>query len=388
MKSFKSIFLIAVLFSSIGQISADLYLPSLPFIARGLHTTANLAQTSVALFMFGFCITRLFYGPLSDAIGRKKPLIIGLIICLIGSLVCLFAHNIYTLIIGRLLQGLGAAAGAVLAGAILRDMFEGTALAKYDSYFAMANVTLMASAPLFGGYLQHYFNWQVNFVFLSLYTLLILLVSIFILPETNRHQHHEHLKPKIIKTNLTTLFTNRIFLISSMLLFLAYGAILGWLTAGPVVLQKVVGFTQVQFGWTAALVGGCYFIGALLNARTVGRFGTANMLKFGAIILFVSGIMLLFPTFLSLVNGWVIIVPVMLFVFGSSMIFSNAYAGTMTQFPKIAGLTMALLGTMQIAGGFVASSIISALPDNNQLPLAVVFIICGLMSLVLSCFVI
>ena len=169
MKSIKIIFWLSVLFGSAGFICTDLYLPSLPSIAHHFHTTISLTQLSVAIFALGYGIARLFYGLISDAVGRKKPLIFGLFICLAGCLICLFAQNIYILLAGRLIQGFGGGGSNILARIILRDRLEGSKLAKYNSYYSMACVSLMASAPLLGGYLQHYFDWQANFIFLSFF---------------------------------------------------------------------------------------------------------------------------------------------------------------------------------------------------------------------------
>src|SRR3990167_8473181 len=128
------IFLIMVMVSSLGQIMSDVYLPSLPAIGIGLHAGSQAAQFSLSIYMFGFAISILVYGPLSDGIGRRKPLLVGLCLCLIGSIVCFSAQSIQIMIIGRLVQGLGAGATLSISQPILRDLFDGKTLAKYSSY--------------------------------------------------------------------------------------------------------------------------------------------------------------------------------------------------------------------------------------------------------------
>ena len=108
--SIKFIFFVTLIFSSLAPISSDLYLPSVPSMAIGLHATITMAQLSIAIFILGICLARLIYGPMSDAFGRKGPIIVGCVICVIGGVICLVAPNIYILIAGRFLQGIGASA--------------------------------------------------------------------------------------------------------------------------------------------------------------------------------------------------------------------------------------------------------------------------------------
>jgi len=126
------------------------------------------------------------------------------------------------LILGRFLQGLGAAGGSALARTILRDMMTGATLARYYSYYSMCNFSLIAMAPMFGGYLQHFFGWRASFILLSFYTCFAIVIAIFLLPETNIYQSMDHLKPKILINNLKTLFTSHLFLITAFIAFFGY----------------------------------------------------------------------------------------------------------------------------------------------------------------------
>jgi Bcr/CflA subfamily drug resistance transporter len=370
------IFIVAVLCASIGPISSDLYLPSLPFIADDFQVHNNMAQLSLTLYMLGFCIVRLFYGPLSDAVGRKKPLVIALILSFIGAMLCLFAPNIYVLFIGRFIQGTGTAGCAVLALSILRDKLSGTTLARYSAYFGMGNITLIAIAPLVGGYIQHYFGWRVIFTILGLYTIVISILAHFLL-ETNLEPERGHLKLPNVRRNLKTLLSNQHYLISITSVFLVFGGVLAWLTLGPILLQDVLGLSPIQFGWIGFIVAGCYFIGGFCSSKLVAVHGIPAMLNAGVKLALAGGIALLIPALFHVTNSFVIVLPVMLFVAGAGLIFPNSYAFALTPFPKIAGIASALLGTAQIAGGFFFSGLIALLPNDTQLPLALAFLFCG-----------
>ena len=185
MKSFGYVVFISILFSSFGQVASDLYLPSLPDIAVSLNTNSHLSQATVFFYMIGYSVSYLVFGPLSDAIGRRHPLIFGLTLCLIGTILCLTANSIWQLMIGRCIQGFGAGSGVVIASAIVRDLFEGSNLAKIYSYLGVSNIIMIANAPLLGGYLQHLFGWRSNFIFLLFWALFAFLVSVFVLSGRN-----------------------------------------------------------------------------------------------------------------------------------------------------------------------------------------------------------
>lgn len=233
----KIIFIVATFASALGQVTSDLYLPSLPAISQGLNTTDHIAQLTIATYMIGFSLSQLVYGPLSDGIGRRKPLLFGLVLCLIGGVICLTAQNIETVIVGRLLQGVGAGACGALFRPIFSDLFSGEKLAKYGSYAALVGIWFLAIGPVFGGYIQHYMNWRMNFVVLVTASLIALFAVMLVLPETNIHLHPSNLRVSKIKKNLIALLTSPTFLGYNFCSLLTYGAITAWLTAGTIVLQ-------------------------------------------------------------------------------------------------------------------------------------------------------
>jgi Bcr/CflA subfamily drug resistance transporter len=378
MKSLPYIIFISVLFTSIGQVASDLYLPSLPAITVSLQTTVHMAQATVFIFMVGFSVSRLIYGPISDGFGRRIPLITGIILCLCGTTICACATSINILLFGRLLQGIGSGAGLVVSRAIIRDLLHGYDLAKAYSYVSIANIAMIASAPLLGGFIQVLFGWRANFIVILLFALTALLVSTFFLKETNKHKTIENLKPRKIKINLIALFSNRPYVIYGLSVFMVYGAILAWLTLGPVLLQNTLGLSPTDFGWVS-LIGGIFYAGgSFINGRLVNKYGINNMSLTGACFILGSGMLILFFWLLNAINIWTLVTTLAFFFFGDSLIFPNAVAGALIPFAKIAGIAGAVLGFLSILGGAVASGIVTLLPDNTPLPMAIAFIVCGL----------
>ncbi|WP_420421269.1 multidrug effflux MFS transporter [Simkania sp.] len=376
MKQHVFLFSIIVLAACLTQFASDIYAPSLPGIAVSLQTDMDWVQWSLSIYMVGVALSQLIYGPISEGIGRKKPILVGLFILLFGSIICAFAQNIFFLILGRLIQGCGAGAVAALWRSIFRDIFKGEELAKYTSHLVIFVMFIIPAAPALGGYFEHYLGWRSTFLFMLCYTVVTLCAVGWGLRETNVHLHRERLKLSYIFPTYLSLLKSPLFMGITACTFLTYGAFFSWFVAGPVLLIKLAGLTPVEFGWVTLIGGGCaYVLSGYLNGKCVGRFGMKNMMRFGWAVCIVSGLFMLLTFFVHGVQAWSIIASVVAFYFGSTFIWPNAFSIAFTPFGKIAGYAGALYGSMQIGGAAALGSLVSFLPDHNQLPLAIVFIV-------------
>lgn len=158
---------IVVIIATCSLLGIDIHLASLPFIMKYMHTDKTHMQQSVSIFFLGLGVSMLFYGPLSDKYGRKPIVIIGLIIAAIASFASVFTHNIHSFLLMRLLQGIGCGVCTGLGRSIVADILQGDRLASIGSYFAMFISLSPLIAPALGGYIQHYFGWQMNFIVLG-----------------------------------------------------------------------------------------------------------------------------------------------------------------------------------------------------------------------------
>lgn len=369
----KLILPILLISASLGQVSADIYLPSLPAIAQYFDTPVKYAQLSVTLYMVGLGFSQLIYGPLSDAIGRRKPLLIGIAIVFIGSLLCLAAQNIEMLILGRLLQGLGAGAGVSVTRAMGRDIFDGRTIAKIASYLSIGNVAIMAAAPFIGGMIEEYFVWRINFVFLATYAALILLFIFVKLDETNQYKHSDHLRLKQIKLNIKNILTNKHFLAYAIVSTCTYGGVVAWLTAGAVYLQETAGLSAIQFGTLAFVNGGVFACGALFTAKTVMAWGSKKLIRIGLTCMAIASLGLLLDACYDTRHVIPFLIAVFFYTFGTSTIFSNCFALAMEDFAKTAGFSSSVFGSLQIGGAMLTTFIIAYAPDNTTMPLALIF---------------
>lgn len=380
MQSNSLLFLIVLLVGFFSGIASDIYIPSLPAIADDLKTNIEKVGWTLAIFMLGLSISQLIYGPISEGIGRKYPLIIGLFIVITGSSICFYASSIQTLIFGRFVQGLGAGAGASLWRSIFRDSFEGAQLAKYGGYLSILVAFIVPAAPTLGGYLQTYFGWRSSFLFLILYALIDLLVIIFLFKETNIHYHKEKLSITFFTHACRQLLSSRIFMGYTLCTFISYGAFFSWFTTSPVLLIKLVGISPIEFGWITLLGGGgTMLLAGFANGKMVVKYGTHFMLRMGWAFMFMAGSLMMVLKFIYGINAVVIVVPMILFYFGSTLIWPSIFAGAFAPFGKIAGYPGSLYSFFQLGGGAAISAIVSYLPETNQIPLASIFMICSVL---------
>ncbi len=372
------------LFASTGPITSTLYLPSLINISSQFKCSISIVQFTVTLFFLGYGFARLTYGIASDKFGRKPPLIFGLSVFFIGTAVCYFASQMDALLLGRFLQGLGVGGSNVLARIILRDHTKSKHLPRYYSYYSMVNITTMIATPVIGGYLQQYYGWQSNFLLLLAYSLIILFFAIFFFKESNQHLKPDAMDSGILSENFKLLFSDKNFVIFSLLLLLAYGCMASWLTAGPIILQDNLNISPIDFGWYTMIVGVAFLFGAYINSKIVQKLGIIKMIFIGCSLILLGGVLLLIPIlFFNVLNVTVFIIPVMVSIAGISMVIPNAYAQGVSGRAKIAGITVALLSAIQMIGGSLFSGIISFAHEHNQIPLGCIFLCIGLTGLYL-----
>jgi len=389
MSSRKLLFFVIVLAACLTQVASDVYAPSLPSIALNLHTSVDLVQWSMAIYMLGVALSQLIYGPISEGVGRKAPLIVGLAIMLLGSVVCVFTPTIEVLIWGRFVQGCGAGAAASLWRTVFRDIYSGEELSKQGSYLIIFIMFIIPAAPALGGYLQEGFGWRASFIFMCGYAIVALFAIIFGFKETSQYHHLERLRLGYIRKTYLELLTSRLFMGVTLCTFLSYGALFAWFVVGPVLLIKSIGISPVAFGWISFLSGGAAYASAgMLNGRFVSRFGMPNMMRFGWAVMFFSGLLMVALSYSVGLKTWAVVLPAMILYFGSTFIWPNAVATAFTPFGKIAGYAGCLYGFIQISGAAFMGGIMSYLPDNTQIPLAIATLLSSLASWLIYEFVV
>lgn len=351
------LFVLATALSNLFSI--DMYLPSLPAIEISLGVSQAVAQYTVSIYLLGMGISVLFFGPLSDKAGRKGLILLGLVLNIIGSILCFKAANAHALLMGRLIQGIGAGASMGAIRAVISDSFTSKRLAIIAAYFGTLMAISPVLAPVVGGYIETYFNWRANFIALALYYVFVFIWGCFI-PETNqnRHLHSFHYKHHL--KNYAHLLTQPAFLTFTFCGGFAVAVSMAYATSGPFIFQKTLGLSPLQFGWIGIFVGLGNILGKLLTPSVVKRYDLQRALVIGLVAIVIAGLILGLPLLAGIVNIVIVLIAIMLSMFGQGLALANAVALGVSPYRHMGGAANALWTSMQMSLCFLVSLFLSS----------------------------
>ncbi|MEZ9144238.1 multidrug effflux MFS transporter [Vibrio sp. 10N.286.52.C3] len=369
----KTPLLLAMMIIATGQVGVSIYLPALPLIASDLSATQVDVQLLVTLFLVGFGLSQLFYGPMSDAVGRRPIFLLGQGVYLIGTVVCVvFSDNMTALEVGRLLQGLGAGSASVLGRSVLRDSYDGSQLTKALSYISITASIMPIIAPVFGGWISFHLGWQAVFLFVLLYLLAIFTLGYFVLHETLPYGKSRFEISQVVK-NYGRLLTNRQVISSASYNWMSYMASLVSLSLFPFLMQEQLGLTAAEYGSLMIVPSAGLLIGSVALNLLNRRFSTPQLMSLAILIILASGTWLLTHE-LSIFNlvwafTWLAIAQGISFPLSISML--------LEPHKKQAGAVSALSGSIQMClagllGGYLVESWVT-----THLQLGVFYLIIG-----------
>ncbi|MCF6765613.1 multidrug effflux MFS transporter [Thiotrichales bacterium 19S3-7] len=362
--------------------ATDLHIPSLPAIQVSLFATVSEVQLTVTLYLIGYAISPLAYGPLSDAYGRRGILIFGLVVAFFGSVLCTFAPSIETLLAGRILQGIGLGAGSAMMRAIFRDAFSGKTLAKVGSYMGTASSLSMGLAPTLGGFIQEYLGWRYNFGIIVIAVMIGLFCVLRYLPETHYNRNIEAKKPKKWFKHYLELITSKAFIACVCMAGFAFSGLIVYATAAPFLLQTNYGLTAAEFGLLSLFIAAAQAVGFNLNGRLLKIVTINQAMLIGVILMLISGLMLMLLYFINALNVFSIILMIIIYVVGTGFIYANAYAQAFSPFGHIIGFAAAMYGMLQTSLGGLSSFIVAIIPHYNALIIGIMFTVLAVISLI------
>lgn len=373
--------LLLALLTMIGPLSTDMYLPSLPDMARLLATSPSNVQLTLSSYLIGFACGQIIYGPVSDRHGRKPVLMAALLIYGLSSLACALTSSIEALIVARFFQAFGGSGAVVLARAVVRDLYSGPRAARELAVMSMIMAMAPVVAPIIGGLLQTHFGWRANFTILVGLSTLGALAVQFLLPETLRQRAPEPVSLVPVLRIYRALARNRGFVAYLTILSACYAGLFAWISGSPFVLQDLYGLSAFDFGVTFA--AGCigYLTGAWLASRLVMRLGIDRTIGLGGIALSAGGILMLASIAIGWRSGASLAVPIAVYLAGLGLTLPQAMAGALTPFPDRAGAASSLLGFSQQIAAAAVGTLIGHMLGTSAYPMAIAIAAGGLLTL-------
>jgi DHA1 family bicyclomycin/chloramphenicol resistance-like MFS transporter len=359
------------LLSTFGPLSLDLYLPALPQLADDLGASASLAQLSITACLVGLAVGQLVAGPLSDRLGRRRPLIVGLVAFLLASVACALAPSAAVLVLLRLVQGLAGAAGIVISRAIARDLYSGRALMIFFSRLLLVAGLAPVIAPVLGGQLTRIMTWRGIFGVLAGFGAVLLLAGLFGLKETLPPERRIVGSFRRTLQGYNTLLHDRFFVGCALSSGLAGASMFAYIAGSTFVLQRIYGMSPQGF----SLVFGCISLGLVAAAQGGARLALVwplpRVLGFGLTINLLGATALLITVISGLPLG-ALIGALVIMVCAVGLIFPTANALAMADYPDLAGTASSLQGLSQFVFGAVAAPLVGIAGEQTALPLGIV----------------
>jgi len=368
------------LLAMLMPLSIDMYLPALPQIAREFSVSSGSVQMTLNIYILGFALGQLVYGPLADSFGRKPIITIGTLIFAVAAAACALSQSVEQLIHMRLLHGLSAAAGSVVISAVMRDSYSKEEFSRMMSFVMLVTTIAPLLAPIAGGWLLLVWDWHAIFWTISAAAIITTLLVVTQIKETLPKDKRQKFNLRTTMGNFLSLFRHKRVFSYMLASGFSFAGLFSFLNAGPFVYIELNHISPQHFGYYFALNIVFLFLMTLLNSRCVRRFGPLAMFRLGLIIQFVMAAWLVIVCLLDL--GFIpLVMGVAVFIGCVAMVSSNAMAVILEEFPHMAGTASSLAGTMRFGVGALAGAVLSTITFSSAWPMVGAIFICATVSI-------
>jgi MFS transporter, DHA1 family, multidrug resistance protein len=375
---------LTIMLAICGALGLDIHLASLPHIMVDLHTDKHSMQQSVTLYMLGAAFSMLVYGPLSDKVGRKPVVLFGLALFCITSFLTVTVHAIRYFLILRLLQGLGSGVSWGLARIIAADVMQNERLAAIGSYFTLFLSLSPLLAPVLGGYIQHWFDWEANFMVLGGLILLTLICFIIFFEETNQHKDAHAFRLKPLLKNYASLFTHRVFVGAVLLGGVALSVNIVYITLSSFIFQEQFHTSAIMFGWLTAVVGASAVLTKIISPYFILKSNNHKIMNAGIVLLLISAFALLIPSLMGYMSIPIVLLGASIAMIALTLISNISMAMALSPFHKKRGSAGALYAAFQLFFSFGVSACAAGLAFSGTHVLAGVYVSLGVLALILN----
>jgi DHA1 family bicyclomycin/chloramphenicol resistance-like MFS transporter len=369
--------------TALGPLSVDMNLASLPAIEHAFAATTAEAQSTISVYLVGFALAQVVYGPVTDRYGRRPILLLAIGLFTLASAACAVAPSIVFLDTARFFQALGGAGGIVIARAIVRDLYAGARAGRELSLMGATMGLAPIIGPPIGGALQSAFDWRAAFILLVAVGVGITAVVWKLLPETLREPNPEPISLPSIVRGYGRFLRHGSYLAYVGIIACSYGGLFAWISGCAFVLQQVYHLTPLQFGIGFGISAAGYLLGTLAATHYVMHLGLGRIIGIGSALQAVGGLGMLLPVFVGLSSPITLLVGISLYLAGMGMNGPQAMAGALTPFPQHAGAASSLFGFVQQTWSAILGAAVGALLIFGEWPMSAAIAAMGLLALVI-----
>ncbi|MFS8563425.1 MAG: MFS transporter [Rhabdochlamydiaceae bacterium] len=328
----KALFLIVTIFIA-ACIETDIYLPAFPDMMTWFAVSESAIQGLLTWNFVGICIASPLYGPLADAFGRKKPLLIALGMFLIGSLITIFATNLDQMLAGRVLQGVGSGGCFTLGTAIIFDVFQKEKAVRALNSLNMIIPLIMAGAPILGGYLNHAFGFRSNFLAIAIFVTIGLIITLISFEETLPKEKRMPLQFKSVVRDFKEAFLCAPFWQLTFMICLIFGSYIAFLSGTSVLFVVEFGMSKSIFPFVQAAILGGWVAGSLILNSSIAKWGIKKVKKMGLMACVAGGLELAIVTLLAPTDGYLLTIGMTVYAFGANWLFGLYFPESMAILP-------------------------------------------------------
>lgn len=353
--------LLLALLTSLGPLSIDMYLPALPQMAQDFHVSTQQIANTLPAYFLGLAVGQLFYGPISDRIGRKKPLYFGITLYAIASLLCVLAPDHWSLIFVRVLQALGGCVGVVIARAAIRDRLDLQGSAQAFSTMMIVMGVAPITAPIIGAFILRFFEWQAVFITLTCIGILFLFLVHFFFKETLEPERRLKLSFKQILLLYLSIFQDKSFRFPMLAACLTGAALFSYISSAASVFMDGYHLNQQTFAYVFGLNAFGIMLFSSINKKLSKKMSVPDRLKLGGIIQVSGAIIIVMAGFMSSAPMWLAMIGLFLAIAGIGFTGPNATALAMSEQGARAGTASAIMGSAQFACGLIGGVLLNFL---------------------------
>ncbi|NLQ17864.1 Bcr/CflA family multidrug efflux MFS transporter [Marinomonas sp. M1K-6] len=382
MKLTLPIILVLGLLSGLTPLAIDAYLPSIPTISKSLNTDIGLIQLTLSIYLLVFAFMQILFGPISDAIGRRKVVVGGLAVFAIGSFLCALAQSYEMLLTGRAIQAFGGAAVAVSVPALVKDGLSINQFAKAMSMIMLVMALAPLAAPIIGGAILTVLSWHYIFVLLGILAILAVVLFLRTIPETLPIEKRTPFSFGNAIRNYIILLKNRSvmgYIVASAFYF---AGMMSFITGCSFVYIEIYGVDPAHFGFLVGLNVIAMMLASTINGRYVEKLGTEVLSKYAIYIPLVASTLMIALSFFNHPPLWLIIVSSMLFMGPMGILGSGFMAGALKHAGNHNGSVTALAGTSRFALGALGGVVVSILHNGTFIPMLATIATCGIIAFV------